>query len=115
MDAVTGEVAYHDDLFSGADTHLTIGSFNNDDFIASNSAGFGGGSDDVTIAPFTQIDLADFGNGYMNEWVDIPSGPGRRDVGSAHHANGDFTLFRHDFRRPGHRDQPVTVSRPCAR
>jgi hypothetical protein len=92
VDTTTGDVLYHDDIFSGADAHSTIGSFSNDDFVMSNGAGFGG-SVDFEVEPFTQIDLADFGSGYANEWIDIPTGPDAGISDLLITPMGNFELF----------------------
>jgi hypothetical protein len=91
-DVTTGVIEYHDDLFHGTDLHTTIGSFSNDDFIASNGVGFGD-SVEFDVEPYTQIDLADFGSGYANEWIDIPTGPDAGISDLLITPMGNFELF----------------------
>lgn len=50
----------------GYEVYTTIGSFTNDDFIV------GGLLPIVPIPIGTQIDVADFGGGYANDWIDVP-------------------------------------------
>lgn len=65
------------DFFKGVDTETTIGSFTNDDFL---DTGLGdvflnqSGVPVLDIPTDTQFDLANFGGGWANEWVSIPSG-----------------------------------------
>jgi hypothetical protein len=70
---------YGPEDFSGTDTETTIGSFTNNDYLTSTAL----------IAPnnflmegATQVDLANFGDGRENEWIDVPSGsdPGISDL-----------------------------------
>jgi hypothetical protein len=80
------------DVFGGTDKETTIGSFTNNDFSGTSgeieSPGFavsGGGLD---------VDLANFGGGYENEFVDVPSGAdgaGLSDLLIT--PMGDFSLF----------------------
>jgi hypothetical protein len=58
------------ELILGTDTQTTIGSFTNDDYLTSGVQLFG--SFDVSAG--TQIDLANFGGGFENEWINIPTG-----------------------------------------
>ena len=55
----------------GTDTHTTIGSFVNDDFLESSGDEEGVGSTLLVPSAGSEIDLADFGGGYENEWADI--------------------------------------------
>jgi hypothetical protein len=74
LDIATNTAPFGDDL-SGEDTATTIGSFTNDDYLTGSdlsASGFGH-SFDMPIG--SQIDLANFGLGFENEWIDIPSGP----------------------------------------
>jgi hypothetical protein len=69
-DAVVGydsadPIAYPDAL-AGYEVYTTIGSFTNDDFIVQ------GGLPIVPIPEGTLIDVADFGGGYANDWIDVP-------------------------------------------
>ena len=80
-DAVVGydsanPIAYPDALV-GYEVYTTIGSFTNDDFIV------GGLLPIVPIPIGTHIDVADFGGGYANDWIDIPGtglGSGMSDL-----------------------------------
>jgi hypothetical protein len=69
-DAVVGydsanPIAYPDAL-PGYEVYTTIGSFTNDAFIVQ------GGLPIVPIPEGTLIDVADFGGGYANDWIDVP-------------------------------------------
>jgi hypothetical protein len=71
------------DVLSGTDTVTTIGSFTNDDFLYQNAAG----GLDIGVGSYlptdSQIDLANFGGGFENEWIDMPSNgsdPGVSDL-----------------------------------
>lgn len=57
-----------DDLF-GNDTNTTIGSFTNDNFIVQSSDPTG-----IDVPDGTQIDFANYGLGFGNEFIDIPVG-----------------------------------------
>jgi hypothetical protein len=72
----TASIVADPDVLAGTDTETTIGSFTNDDFLFGPSAGtiILEGPTDFTFIPDTQIDLANFGLGFENEWIDIPSG-----------------------------------------
>ena len=80
-DATTG-TALPGPLLSGVDTETTIGSFTNDDFIGQGTILLATNTD--IVAPSgTQVDLANFGDGFENEWIDVPSGgtnPGISDL-----------------------------------
>jgi hypothetical protein len=83
--------------FGGTDTETTIGSFTNDLYLTSSDYSFSGTS--VTFfAPIgTQLDLANFGSGFENAWMDIPSGA---DAGTSDlfiTPFGDFALFGTGF------------------
>jgi hypothetical protein len=72
----TNPIAYPDAL-TGYEVDLTIGSFTNDDYIV------GGTLPVVPIPAGTLIDVADFGGGYENEWIDVPGtglGSGASDL-----------------------------------
>jgi hypothetical protein len=56
------------DVLNGVDTQTTIGSFTNDDFLVNPPALVGS---DI-VQSHSQIDLANFGAGFENEWIDIP-------------------------------------------
>lgn len=82
-DVTNGTVAVQDVFLGGTDTQTTIGSFTNDDFIWGNSGeavGVGSGSTTFEVPGGTQVDLADFGSGFENEWIDVP-GTGLPDSG----------------------------------
>jgi hypothetical protein len=84
---------------TGADTQTTFGSFTNDDFLYLGS--FQGASGPVGVAVpdltvGTQIDLANFGGGFENEWIDaLPEGQldGGIITDTLITPFGDFTLF----------------------
>jgi len=82
-------------LLQGTDTETTIGSFSNDDFLVSmGGAIMQPGGPYFYLPPETQIDLANFGDGFENEWIDIPTGgtaPGASDLFIT--PFGDFPLF----------------------
>jgi hypothetical protein len=89
LDATTGTAtALSPDVLQGIDTTTTFGSFTNDDFISSDGPGQGVLFDHHGVDPFNvlghvQIDLANFGGGFENEWIDLPSGstdPGVSDL-----------------------------------
>jgi hypothetical protein len=81
-------------LLSGVDTETTIGSFTNDDFLQTGvGLTLSFGANEVVLPTDTQIDLANFGGGFGNEWIDVPSG---LDAGTADlliTPFGDFPLF----------------------
>jgi hypothetical protein len=62
---LTSGVVQTKDFFEGVDTQTTIGTFTNDDFLATVLS--------VTNFVGTQIDLANFGGGFENEWIDVPN------------------------------------------
>jgi hypothetical protein len=70
----TTHTTFFPDLGIGTDTQTTIGSFINDDFLVTEDAGIRSMTEQFDIANGTQIDLANFGLGFENEWMDIPSG-----------------------------------------
>jgi hypothetical protein len=86
------------DFIDGKDTETTIGSFTNDDFLSTSAFTIIPSSGpDFGASPGVQIDLANFGSGLENEWMDIPSGP---DAGTSDlfiTPFGDFTLFGTGF------------------
>jgi hypothetical protein len=78
---------------NGVDTDTTIGSFTNDDFLETQPLTLVNGANSVVFSTDTQIDLANFGGGFENEWIDISSGP---DAGTADlliTPFGDIPLF----------------------
>jgi hypothetical protein len=77
----------------GIDTQTTIGSFTNDDWLTKGALEVTNGTSTFFLSGDTQIDLANFGLGFENEWIDIPSGP---DAGTSDlfiTPFGDITLF----------------------
>jgi hypothetical protein len=58
------------DFLPGVDTQTTLGSFTNDDFLLSTSSTLA--IDGIPVPTGTQVDLANFGGGFENEWVDVP-------------------------------------------
>jgi hypothetical protein len=71
------------DVLQGTDTVTTLGSFTNNDFLYQTPAG----GIDIGLGSFlpndSQIDLASFGGGFENEWIDMPSNgsdPGVSDL-----------------------------------
>jgi hypothetical protein len=82
----------------GVDTETTIGSFTNDDFLLTGvglELTYQGNT--VVFPNEMQIDLANFGGGFGNEWIDIPSGA---DAGTADlliTPFGDFPLLGSSF------------------
>jgi hypothetical protein len=83
------------DIFDGKDTETTIGSFTNDDYLTSSSLTVFPASGPLFQVPDgTQIDLANFGLGFENEWIDVPSSgsdPGVSDLLIT--PFGDFALL----------------------
>ena len=95
FDTTTGNI-FDLDVFHGIDTDTAIGSFINDDFLDTGGfVGFVRGTSEVDIPTGTQIDVANFGGGWENVWVDIPASdpanPGASDLLIT--PFGDFTLF----------------------
>ncbi len=70
----TTQTPYFADGGIGTDTHTAIGSFTNDDFLTTVDFGIRSSTEQFDVASGTQIDLANFGFGFGNEWMDIPSG-----------------------------------------
>ncbi|MGB9251525.1 MAG: hypothetical protein WCC28_17555 [Mycobacterium sp.] len=69
FDVTTGKLLAADQMF-GSDTHTAFGSFTNDDFIKHVELG-------LNAPPVgTQVDLADYGAGFENGWIDVPGGGG---------------------------------------
>jgi hypothetical protein len=88
-DLTTNSVAVPD-FFKGVDTDTTFGSFTNDDFLTQNAVGVGG----VIVNPGAEFDLANFGGGFANEWVDVPgSGTGSGISDLLITPFGDFELL----------------------
>lgn len=95
-------------LLPGVDTETTFGSFTNDDFLFNPVDPVGGGVVTYLIAlpghasvtlpgDATQIDLANFGGGFENEWLEIASGPNAGASDLLITPFGDFTLFGTGF------------------
>jgi hypothetical protein len=68
----------------GTDAHTTIGTFTNDDFLYSATKETftvidPGGPSSFTLLPGTEVDIANFGGGFENEWMNIP-GTGVTDI-----------------------------------
>ena len=84
---------------AGTDTHTTIGSFINDDFLANTGFGFLGspGSLGFDFPTGTQVDLANFGLGFENEWMDIPTGDNAGISDLLITPFGNFELFGTGF------------------
>lgn len=60
--------------FDGTDTHTTIGSFTNDDYLTSSAFIDANGTNTFIVPSGTEIDIANFGSGFGNEWMNIPIG-----------------------------------------
>ena len=85
------------DVVTGSDTHFVFGSFTNDDFVDTLSfpeqftvTDQGGDISNFTVLPGTEVDLANFGGGFENEWINIP-GTGVTDMLIT--PFGDFNLL----------------------
>jgi hypothetical protein len=80
-------------VVTGNDTHFVFGSFTNDDFVNTLSFPEHFVAQDLstfTVLPGTEVDLANFGGGFENEWINIP-GTGLTDVLIT--PFGDFNLL----------------------
>jgi hypothetical protein len=66
------------DDFTGTDTETTIGSFTNNDYLTGTALIAGS----FIMQGGTQVDVANFGGGWENEWIDVPGGtdPGISDL-----------------------------------
>src|SRR2546423_11490840 len=72
---LTAHTVFHPNLLDGTDTQTTIGSFTNDDHLTNiGLAVVGHGGSTFDLPSGVQIDLANFGLGFENEWIDVPSG-----------------------------------------
>jgi hypothetical protein len=83
FDASTSTVKFPDVFALGTDTETTIGSFTNNDFLTGDTDFIFNSTTsapDVAIPNGSQFDIADFGGGFENEWVDV-SGTGSPDSG----------------------------------
>jgi hypothetical protein len=85
------------DVFDGTDTQTTIGSFSNDDYLTSSSFTALGTTENFFVPAGSQIDLANFGFGYENEWIDIPSGTNAGISDLLITPFGDFALLGSGF------------------
>jgi hypothetical protein len=89
------------DALQGTDTETTIGSFTNDDYLYTNTFGgieIEGSTSNFYLPNDAQIDLANFGGGFENEWIDIPANgtdPGVSDLLIT--PFGDFSLLGSAF------------------
>jgi hypothetical protein len=95
FDATTNTVSFPN-IIGGTDTQTTIGSFTNDDYLT--NVTLYASPPNFEAPAGTQIDLANFGLGFENEWIDIPSGgtdPGASDLLIT--PFGDFALFGSAF------------------
>jgi hypothetical protein len=75
----------------GIDTVTTFGSFTNDDFLDTGPEFVEG---DLFIPIGVQVDVANFGGGWENEWIDVPAGA--QDAGVSDllvTPFGDFSLY----------------------
>jgi hypothetical protein len=72
---LTTNTVFHPNLLDGTDTQTTIGSFTNDDHLTNIGLVAIGNSSTFELPSGVQIDLANFGLGFENEWIDVPSGP----------------------------------------
>ncbi len=57
-----------EDYLQGVDTQTTLGSFINNDFLTNVEHDF----NNILLPADTQIDFANFGSGFENEWIDVP-------------------------------------------
>jgi hypothetical protein len=87
------------DVLTGTDTETTIGSFTNDDFLSSSSSSFTlhGSSTAFDLTPGAQLDIANFGLGFENAWMDVASGPNAGVSDLLITPFGDFELFGTGF------------------
>ena len=84
-------------VFDGTDTHTTIGSFTNDDYLASSAFIDSNGTTNFILPSGTEIDFANFGSGFGNEWMDIPVGTDAGVSDLLITPFGDFELFGTGF------------------
>jgi hypothetical protein len=94
---ITTNTVLSRDVFDGTDTQTTIGSFTNDDYLTSSGLTVIGSSTNFDVPAGSQIDLANFGLGYENEWLDIASGPNPGISDLFITPFGDFALFGTGF------------------
>jgi hypothetical protein len=91
-DATTNTVLFPN-VLGGTDTETTIGSFTNDDYLTNIGLVAIGNSSTFELPSGVQIDLANFGLGFANEWIDVPSGSESGISDLLITPFGDFTLF----------------------
>jgi hypothetical protein len=96
FDLTTNTTAFSN-IMTGTDTETTIGSFTNDDYLFTGALSQIGSSGSIFAGGGTQIDLANFGFGFENEWMDIPSGPNAGISDLFITPFGDFELFGTGF------------------
>ena len=72
----TAEPSGVDIFLAGTDTQTTIGSFVNDDFLESSGDAEGVGTTLFVPSAGSEIDLANFGGGFENEWADLVDSDG---------------------------------------
>jgi hypothetical protein len=96
FDLTTNTTAFSNAL-PGIDTETTIGSFTNDDWLSNGALSQIGSSGSFFAGGGTQIDLANFGFGFENEWMDIPSGANAGISDLLITPFGDFELFGTGF------------------
>ena len=94
---VTSGTVLVTDAFDGKDTETTIGSFTNNDYLTTSSFTVLGTTTDFGAPSGTQIDVADFGLGFENEWMDIPSGSDAGISDLLVTPFGDYALFGTGF------------------
>ena len=95
-DLTTNTVKFAD-IFDGKDTVTTIGSFTNDDYLATSAFIDSDGANTFIVPSGTEIDLANFGSGFGNEWMDIPVGSDAGISDLLITPFGDFELFGTGF------------------
>lgn len=95
-DLTTNTVKFAD-IFDGTDTHTAIGSFTNDDYLTSSAFIDFNGPATFIVPSGVEIDLADFGSGFANEWMDIPVGTDAGISDLLITPFGDFELFGTGF------------------
>lgn len=94
---LTTNTTFLNSAFNGTDTETTVGSFTNDDYLTNSSLSVLGATVNFLAPSGTQIDIANFGLGFENEWMDVPSGS---DAGISDlfiTPFGDFALFGTGF------------------
>jgi hypothetical protein len=82
---------------AGTDTLTTIGSFTNNDLVTLTSLTLISSDSTFHLPVGTEIDLANFGLGFENEWLEIFSGPNAGVSDLLITPFGDFELFGTGF------------------